>query len=324
MRRSPGLGRSGALVVVLVFALLSGSKVGGVPQEEGAGSAPTRGGTDPRAARLREIEATLAEIEAVRAAIRAERERHHERIATLERRLELRRAEAREEKSAADELSIAELRANVEREEALATRWREALIPAAQAGARALESVRTRIANGISWRKAERSVAAADAIELLRDDDPATKARGLEALAAVAGDEARALREREVWNELLHLGEIHRHAWVARLGLALEVFLTEDQKEVGFTARGETPAAVVKGELGEAIRATFRHLERRAEPALVRLLVPRTEREASAVEARSDAEADDASGDREAKDANRGSNAQRDPETKDDPGDREP
>ena len=139
----------------------------------------------------------------------------------------------------------------------------------------ALESFRRDVESGIAWRRSERLAAIGEAIDHLRADDASIRARGLERFAGIIAEETRALREREMRNDLIELDERQRHVWIARLGLLTEIFVSEDGEVCGQGGRGGASAVIATGDAAEEVRRAMEILDRRLEPRLVHLPIVR-------------------------------------------------
>ncbi len=242
-------------------------------------AAAAQGAPDERDALARRLGASLETLEALRAdraraleAAEADRRGGEQTIRALEAELERVRRELAQAGARRAEVARAEEGAG-----ALAEALEALLAAGADAAREALAAWRPGIAQGIGWRRDER-LAAADA--LLAALAPGAHERG----AAVAGalgflvDELGLAATVELAAEpvLLEDGRVRTPAFVARLGLVLEAFRSEDGARVGLR-RGAAWTTEL-GARARGVAALVEALRGQRAPGVVVLGIPAAER----------------------------------------------
>ncbi|MFA9480141.1 DUF3450 family protein [Phycisphaerales bacterium AB-hyl4] len=221
----------------------------------------------------RRIAERVAELESLRAEARAERsQRAGERDALAEQvdRLQhdLRTAEA-EVGELNDELEqLREQRVGVDDERAALADALDTLTGTVSASASALEAA---IANGVPSGREPRRAAVQRVSEALGDVDASATQR-IDALATFvdfASEELQRVDQRELRNERVAVGDRQMHAFIYRLGLVTEGFVSEDGSAVGVFDPGAGDWRLdVSGE-AERLQAVIDTMRERQPPAIL-------------------------------------------------------
>lgn len=187
------------------------------------------------AATARQIYRSVTELEARRAdasAAAAERSRQRQAVQEQIERLEF--------EFAAIDSQVAELREEVGSLESRGQKYREeiaritdAATMLGEAAGQVAGRMRDRIARGVSAERQERLLAIESALVQMGGDDVHKTLDGLAGLAAVALGELHMSGGRHLRNEPVTLDGRLMHAYIYRLGLLSEGFLSEDGHEAG-------------------------------------------------------------------------------------------
>lgn len=218
------------------------------------------------------LNAQIAELQQVRRELDAAGEAHRQQVVEIQRQIEqLRHDRGRVEPLAEQQQRQVE-RLTAERD-AAATEAAElqrqlgALADAAQPAAAAiLENVR----GGIPYEHTDRAAAAASIRDQLGAGEPLSRAGGVEALAAFAGEELQLMRTSEVWNAPLTINDGKRRldGYHGRIGLVSLYFLGEDGRTVGMTHRGQWVLDISSAQQPSIVRI-IRMLQGQAPPGIV-------------------------------------------------------
>ncbi len=133
---------------------------------------------------------------------------------------------------------IEDLRANIRDLRSSDERSKTLLARATGLALDKVEKIHSQVASGIPYRKDERLSTLQRILEGLRNTDPASQADALLSLCAYAGKESMTAQTIDLRNERVQIDSGRRavHAYVVRIGLASEFFVSEDGDRIGIAS----------------------------------------------------------------------------------------
>lgn len=194
-----------------------------------------RAGSKENARLARELRAKLEAIHKLRATRLSKNQNHRERLARVDRQIQRLKDDTRSVQALvdADRALIQKLKADTKKSES--ERIAAALLISELAD-RALpvaEKTKARIDAGIPFQKDDRLTRITAVVEGLKDKSPIKQGLALSELFSMAGEELRYARGIEFWNTRLPIGEQKIHAYVMRIGLVNQLYISEDGLQTG-------------------------------------------------------------------------------------------
>jgi hypothetical protein len=130
-----------------------------------------------------------------------------------------------------------------------------------------------RVDVGIPFQRGDRLIRIKDIIKGLKESSGISKGEALVDFFKLAGEELRHARAIEFWNAPLQIGQQKLHAYVVRLGLVNQIFVSEDGQQVGIFGaeeRGSWRRDLTEGERAQLLSA-LKILQGRRPPELLAL-----------------------------------------------------
>ncbi|MDF1661902.1 MAG: DUF3450 family protein [Planctomycetota bacterium] len=194
-----------------------------------------RAGSRENARLAKQLRAKLEALHQLRAARLSEHQAHRERLARVDRQIQRLRDDTRSVRTLvdADRALIIKLKAAAKKAESerigaalLISELSDRALPIAQ-------STKERIEGGIPFQKGDRLARINAVVDGLKDASPIKKGLAITELFSMAGEELRYARGIEFWNTRLPIGEQKIHAYVMRIGLVNQIYISEDGLQTG-------------------------------------------------------------------------------------------
>ena len=236
MRLPLNTDRYAILLCLALLAALPPLATGQSATPRRASEAPTKADRTTRDQLARRVHELVEQLERTRASQRTAESEHQQALQRVRRQADRlnddltktrRTVESLRKTIDKREAEVARLSAQIKAGEAWLRRVRSAAKPV-------VEAIRTRIANGLPWRRESRLQRLPDEDQL---DDSAREQWGnaLSALMRAVGRELEAARDVELVNQPVKLDDGKRrvHSWTIRLGLVGQGFVAEEGDAVG-------------------------------------------------------------------------------------------
>ncbi|MFW5871227.1 MAG: DUF3450 family protein [Verrucomicrobiota bacterium] len=133
---------------------------------------------------------------------------------------------------------VEDIRANIKELRSSHERSKTLLARASRLALDKVEQIHSQVASGIPYRKEERLSMLQRILEGLRNTDPVSQADALLSLWTYAGKESMTAQTIDLRNERVQIDSGRRavHAYVVRIGLASEFFVSEDGNRIGIAS----------------------------------------------------------------------------------------
>lgn len=194
-----------------------------------------RAGSQENARLAKELRTKLEALHQLRAARFSEHQAHRERLARVDRQIQRLKDDTRSVQALVDADRALILKLKAASKKAESERIGAALLISELAD-RALpiaKSTKGRIEAGIPFQKDDRLSRINAVVEGLQDESPIRKGLAISELFSMAGEELRYARGIEFWNTRLPIGEQKIHAYVMRIGLVNQLYISEDGLQTG-------------------------------------------------------------------------------------------
>lgn len=194
-----------------------------------------RAGSQENARLAKELRSKLEALHQLRAARFSEHQAHRERLARVDRQIQRLKDDSRSVRSLvdADRALILKLKSAAQKAESerigaalLISELADRALPIAQ-------STKKRIETGIPFQKDDRLARINAVVDGLADASPIKKGLAISELFSMAGEELRYARGIEFWNTRLPIGDQKIHAYVMRMGLVNQLYISEDGLQTG-------------------------------------------------------------------------------------------